>query len=152
MDNNMLLTFKNTFNYSDTGDNDTIEFLTKADYTEKNDKQYIRFTYPEAYTLGKPIKATLKVEKDKVTLLKYGKECSQYIFEQGKQHMGHYETEFGTMSVGIFSDRVSVKLDENGGDINLGYRIYFNDVATHQTNLSINLKKQKGDNWHEKLY
>ena len=63
------------------------------------------------------------------------------IFEKDKEHKGHYETDYGSLSVGIFSDDVCVKLDENGGDINLKYRIYFNDLVTHSTDLSINLKR-----------
>lgn len=140
MKNNTLLTFKSTAKYTDTGENDTIEFLTNANLTQKNGKYYVSFNYPEAYG-DHSAKATLKIEDSKVTLLKFGESCTQFIFEQGKHHKGHYETQFGSLSVGIFSDTVSVNMDGSGGDINLDYRIYFNDLATNYTNLSINLKK-----------
>lgn len=141
MENNSVLTFKSKSKYIESNEEDSIEFLTNAKLTKKNDKYYVMFNYPDEYVTANQSKATLKIEKDKVTLLKYGKSCSQYIFEQGQQHNGQYELGFGTLSVGIFSDNVSVDVNENGGDINLNYRIYFNDLVTHSTNLSINLKK-----------
>lgn len=141
MENNSLLTFKSKSKYAETNEVDAVEFLTNASLTRKNDKFYVMFNYPEEYATQNQSKATLKIEKNKVTLLKYGQNCTQFIFEQGQQHIGHYETDFGTLSLGIFSDNVSVDINENGGDINLDYRIYFNDLATHSTNLSINLKK-----------
>lgn len=140
MENNTLLTFKSKAYYNDTKEEDTIEFLTNANLTKKNDKYYVVFNYPESYDVHHS-KATLKIENDKVTLLKYGTNCSQFIFEQGQQHKGHYETDFGSLSVGIFSENVSVDLNDEGGDIDLKYTIYFNDLATHHTNLSINLKR-----------
>ena len=141
MENNSVLTFKSTAKYAETHEEDTIEFLTNANLTKKNNKYYVIFNYPEEYVTANQTKATLKIENDKVTLLKYGVHCTQFIFEQGQQHNGHYETDFGSLSVGIFADNVSVDIDDNGGDINLDYRIYFNDLVTHRTNLSINLKK-----------
>ncbi len=140
MENNTLLTFKSTAKYNDTNEKDTIEFLTNANLTQKNGKYYVSFRYPESYG-DEGDKATLKIEDNKVTLLKYGESCTQFIFEQGKQHNGHYETQFGSLSVGIFSENVSVSMDDLGGDIKLDYSIYFNDLATNHTNLSINLKK-----------
>ena len=138
MEHNSVLTFRSTSTYTDSGENDKIEFITNASLTEKSNKFYASFNYPDEYN---NVKATLKIEDGKVTLLKYGPSCTQYIFEKGKQHKGHYETDFGSLSVGIFSDDVNINLDENGGDINLKYRIYFNDLVTHSTDLSINLKR-----------
>lgn len=140
MENNSVLTFKSKAFYTESNEEDTIEFLTNANLTKKNDKYYIMFNYPENFDPNTS-KATLKIENEKVTLLKYGKNCTQFIFEQGEQHKGHYETDYGSLSVGIFSDSVKVDLNDDGGDINLDYTIYFNDLATHRTNLSINLKK-----------
>lgn len=141
MENNSVLTFKSTAKYTETNEKETIEFLTNANLTKKNDKYYIMFNYPDEYVTANQAKATLKIESDKVTLLKYGERCTQFIFEQGHQHKGHYETDFGSLSVGIFTDNISVDMNDSGGDINLDYRIYFNDLVTHSTNLSINLKK-----------
>jgi len=138
MEHNSVLTFKSMSKYTDNNEDDKIEFITNANLIKKNDKFYASFNYPDEFN---NVKATLKIENEKVTLLKYGQSCTQYIFEKGRQHKGHYETDFGSLSVGIFSDDVSVKLDENGGDIDLKYRIYFNDLVTHSTNLSINLKR-----------
>ena len=140
MENNSVLTFKSKAFYNESQEEDTIEFLTNANLTKKNDKYYIMFNYPENFDANTS-RATLKIENQKVTLLKYGKSCTQFIFEQGHEHKGHYETDFGSLSVGIFSDNVTVDLNDDGGDINLDYTIYFNDLATHRTNLSINLKK-----------
>ena len=74
MEHNSVLTFKSVSNYKDSLENDKIEFITNANLTEKNNKYYATFYYPDEFN---NVKATLKIENNKVTLLKYGPSCTQ---------------------------------------------------------------------------
>ena len=138
----MLLTFKSSFIHS-TDENDKIEFVTPAEFLRKNDKYYITFDDIKESSNDKT-KSTLKVENDKITLLRYGANSTQFIFEQGKKHTGQYETEYGAFSVGIFSDSVSININDDGGNLDVSYGIYFEDEISHYNKLSINLHEMRG--------
>jgi len=134
---NMLLTFKSSMLIDGESDN-KIEFVTPAELTMKNNKYYITFE-----DLGDedeaPAKSTLKIDEDKVTLLRYGLTSSQMIFEQGKKHTGNYQTPYGNVSLGVFSDMLNIEINEQGGNLDVSYGIYFEDMISHYNKLSINL-------------
>lgn len=137
---NMLLTFSSiTEDLQDEKDN--IEFVTPAELTMKNNKYYITFDELQNFQDSIKTKTTLKIENEKVTLLRYGSNSTQFIFEQGKKHNGHYETPYGAFTVGIFSDNLSVNINENGGNLSVSYGIYFNDLISHHSKILINLKE-----------
>ena len=84
----------------------------------------------------------LKIEDEKVTLLRYGQNNTQFIFEQGKKHTGQYETPYGAFSVGVFADRLSVDISDCGGNLDVSYGVYLNDLISQYNELSICLKEQ----------
>jgi uncharacterized beta-barrel protein YwiB (DUF1934 family) len=135
----MLLTFKSSV-VAPFEESDNIEFITPAQFVKKNGKYYITFEDLKEYG-NEATKSTLKVEDEKVTLLRYGGNNTQFIFEQGKKHTGHYETPFGGFSVGVFSDSLDVNLHDNGGNMDVSYGIYFEDMISHYNKLSINLRE-----------
>jgi len=136
---NMLLTFKSDI-LTDEDENNAIEFVTPAELTVKNNKYYITFEDLGDDTEA-PAKSTLKIDADKVTLLRYGITSSQMIFEQGKKHTSNYQTPYGNISLGVFSDMLSIDINENGGNLNVSYGIYFEDMISHYTKLSIKLNE-----------
>ncbi len=138
---NMLLTFCSSMkNLED--EKDKIEFITRAEFTTQNNKYYVTFCDTEALGNETPSKTTLKIEKEKVTLLRYGASNTQFIFEQGKKHTGQYETPYGAFSVGVFADRLHVDMTEHGGTLEVSYGIYLNDLISQYNELSIALKEQ----------
>jgi uncharacterized beta-barrel protein YwiB (DUF1934 family) len=140
MTKNMLLTFSSVTEDLEE-EKDKIEFVTPAELTIKNNKYYITFDELQNFLSPEKTKTTLKIEDAKVTLLRYGFNSTQFIFEQGKKHNGHYETPYGAFTVGIFSDNLSVNINENGGDLSVSYGIYLNDLISHHSKISINLKE-----------
>lgn len=139
---NMLLTFSSTT--EDTqNEKDKIEFVTPAELTMKNNKYYITFDELQTFQDSEKTRTTLKIEADKITLLRYGMNSTQFIFEQGKKHNGHYETPYGAFTVGVFSDNLTCNINENGGDLSVSYGIYFNDLISHHSKIAINLKETK---------
>ena len=60
---------------------------------------------------------TLKVQGGKVTMLRFGENNTQLIFEKGQRHLCCYETMYGALTVGVWADDVSVRLDDSGGEV-----------------------------------
>ncbi len=138
MGKNILLTFKSDINNEETG-KDTIEFMTTADFVKKNNKYYVTFSDMESFETDNT-KTTLKIEQDKITLLRFGSNNAQFIFEQGQEYKSHYETPYGAFSMAVFSEQVMIDINDDGGDLAVLYDIYLNGLKTQTNNLKINLK------------
>lgn len=138
---NMLLTFRSNMT-SPEEEKDHIEFMTRAEFIKQNNKYYVTFCDTEAIGEESMSKTTLKIEKEKVTLLRYGASNTQFIFEQGKKHTGQYETPYGAFSVGVFADQLNVDITENGGSLDVSYGVYLNDLISQYNELYIDLKEQ----------
>ncbi|NLD48810.1 MAG: DUF1934 domain-containing protein, partial [Clostridiaceae bacterium] len=66
---------------------------------------------------------TLKISKGIVTLMRFGSVNSQFIFEQGQKHMSYYDTRYGTFTIQVFTNIVSIDVDDKGGEIRVDYRL-----------------------------
>lgn len=107
---------------SDGDEREEIELVTKGKFYKKGGKYYV--TYKETEVTGlEGTTTTLKIEKDKVTLLRYGQNNSQLIFEKGQHHLCCYETDFGSFLIGVRSSKVDINLDDSGGHVLAEYTI-----------------------------
>lgn len=139
MNKNMVLTFKSEIANTETG-RDKIEFVTVADFVKKNNKYYVTFSDLDEFET-KSTKTTLKIENDKVTMLRFGENNSQLIFKEGNKYDSHYETAYGAFSLSVMPDNVNIDIDDNGGNLCLSYDVYFNGLKTQRNDLEINLKE-----------
>lgn len=109
-------------NQDNDGDKDSIEFITEGSLYKKNDDYYI--TYKESELTGmEGTTTTIKVQGKKVTLIRFGTNNTQLIFEKGRHHMCCYDTLYGAITVGVWTNLVTVEIDENGGEIFADYSI-----------------------------
>ena len=139
MEKNMVLTFKSEIDNEETG-RDKVEFVTVADFVKKNNKYYVTFTDLDEFETNN-IKTTLKIEKDTVTMLRFGEKSSQLVFKEGSKYDSHYETPYGAFSLSVMSNDVTIDIDDNGGNLSLSYDMYFNGLKTQRNDLEINLKE-----------
>ena len=82
--------------------------------------------YKETETTGyEGCTTTVKVAEDarKVSMLRFGKQSSQLIIEKGTRHLCHYETGYGSISLGVAADVIEQRLDENGGRLKFSYTL-----------------------------
>lgn len=120
MKKDVVISFKGT--QSDGYDKDTVELVTEGKYYKKGDNYYI--TYKETELTGmEGTTTTLKVEENKITLMRFGSNNTQLIFEKGQNHICCYETEFGSFSVGVRSKNVDIDVSDIGGKISAEYQI-----------------------------
>ena len=106
------------------GDTDTVELMTRGSLVHKDGAYYI--VYKETETTGyEGCTTTVKVAEDarKVSMLRFGKQSSQLIIEKGTRHLCHYETGYGSISLGVAADVIEQRLDENGGRLKFSYTL-----------------------------
>lgn len=141
MKKDVLITLKGIHQLED---NEPIEVITEGQYYEKNGKYYI--SYKESEVTGfSGITTTLKVEGEKVTLMRFGDRNTQMIFEKGQKHLCCYETEYGNFTVGVSSNKVNVELNESGGKIDADYNLEFNNTDGGRNKFFMEFKEITND-------
>ncbi|MDD6308906.1 MAG: DUF1934 domain-containing protein [Clostridia bacterium] len=114
------------------------KLVTEGKYYKKGDKHYLSYKETEATGFGATT-TMLKIEKDAVSVTRYGQINSHMIFKNGERHTGHYETPFGSFTIGVVSDAVRVEMEEGKGLIDIHYMLEIdnNTRAEHQLSLHV---------------
>ncbi|NLL69497.1 MAG: DUF1934 domain-containing protein [Epulopiscium sp.] len=115
-----------------------IEMVIPGYYYQKQNKFYI--IYKESELTGmKDTTTTIKVERDKVSILRFGKNNSSMIFERGKKHTSHYHTVHGEFMISMLTKDMKVNLDQEGGQVYVKYALEVDHMAigSHSFHVSI---------------
>ena len=127
--------------YRQAEGDDTIELLTTGSYYKRNGHYYI--AYEESEVTGfEGSRTVLKVEDSRVTLTRSGRTHSQLIVEQGVRHQCHYDTGYGSMTIGVCGDRVESGLDDHGGVLEFDYSLDLNTSLTNENSIYISVREQ----------
>lgn len=110
-----------------------VELMTRGDLVLRNGSYYI--TYQETETTGYDgCTTTLKIAADgsRVSMLRFGKAAgagTQLLIEKGKRNLCHYETGYGSMTLGVTADEILCELTEDGGTVRFAYLL---DAGTNE--------------------
>lgn len=128
MNKNVIINVKSTQTDIDN-DASTLELITEGKYYQKGSNYYI--SYKESEVTGMlGTTTTLKVEDGVVTLMRFGKVNSQFVFQKGQKHISAYETEYGNFTIGVYANNVDININDAGGEIRVGYRIEIDNQST----------------------
>ncbi len=101
---------------------DEIELVTEGTLEYRDGGWDICYEESELTGLA-GVTTTFRVEPDKVILNRTGKLHSQMVFQEGVSHESLYQMDFGALMITVCATRIIAMLDENGGMIDLVYRI-----------------------------
>ena len=125
------------------GEKDSIEVTTTGSYIQKNGHSYIGY---KEYDKDNPEISSnnlIKVENEnKVIIMRNEGKQTRLIIEKGKRHQCHYRTIMGELMIGVYSDTINVKLDEQGGTLHAKYTLDFNSSFASENEFYIEIKKQ----------
>ena len=94
-----------------------VELMTRGSLVLKGGSYYV--TYRETETTGyEGCTTTLKIAADgsRVAMLRFGKGGGA-----GRRNLCHYETGFGSMTLGVTADEIDCQLTEKGGTARFAY-------------------------------
>lgn len=133
-----------TFHGSQTVDGHTerYELATEGSFLQRNGKYYV--TYPGSEITGyKDTTTTMKIKEGFISMIRFGKDGqnTQLVFAEDKDYHGAYYTPFGKLSVGVTTKKMSVDVDQNGGEVQLDYFISMNDTRAVHNTLRVNIRK-----------
>ena len=110
-------------------DRDHIELMTRGNLVKKGESFYI--TYKETQTIGfEGCTTTIKIAEDgsRVALLRFGRANSQLLIERERRNLCHYETEVGSLTLGVTGDGIDCNLTEKGGSAVFSYLLDADDA------------------------
>ena len=119
---------------------DIIELITEG--TLENRENGWDIQYEESDLTGLEGVTTLfRVEEDKISLSRRGKLHSHMVFQKGIPHDSLYQMEFGALMITVCATDISVRLDENGGVIDLVYSIEIEQNTAGSVDYHLEIRK-----------
>ena len=127
-----------------TEEDDLIEIMTYGSFLKKGDTYYI--TYKETQTIGfEGCTTTIKIAADgsRVAMLRFGQASAQIIIERDRRNICYYETEVGSLTLGVTGDGIECNLTEKGGTAKFSYLLDADDPISviNRTTLEISVQK-----------
>lgn len=125
-----------------TQDDDTndVELFTEGQF-EKNGDKYI-LIYKESEMTGfEGTTTTVEIENERVSIIRSGNVSNQMIFLKGKKTTSYYNTQFGSLVIGVMADKMDVDITDEGGKIDISYILDINEEFIGQNNVHIDIKK-----------
>lgn len=111
-------------------DNDkinNISFTTPCRFYKQNGKFYIHYReYNDNYSKKEFFYSTLTVCNDEVILTRIGKTNTELVFQNRTRHQCCYNTEFGNITLGIYTNDIFSNLTKSGGILKINYSIDVN--------------------------
>ena len=141
MDDRFLITVIGTQTID--GESESIEISTEGSYAREGRK--VTVCYPEFSEEDPNIRteASVVLEGDTLIIERHGDiGSSRLILERGRRHQCVYETPFGAMFIGVFTDKLTGTLDEHGGEIYASYQLDFNAGAVSTNEIRITVRKK----------
>jgi uncharacterized beta-barrel protein YwiB (DUF1934 family) len=117
-----------------------MSFITEGKLTKENDEYTV--SYEESQITGLDgTTTTLKVKKDSVTLIRHGNVDAMMLFEVGKTHLTDYDTQYGSIMMGITAKKLAVDLGDAGGEIKVDYILEYNRVYGGKNSLNVTVSE-----------
>ena len=121
-------------------DTNDVELFTEGQF-EKNGDKYI-LVYKESEMTGfEGTTTTVEIENERVCIIRAGGVSNQMLFLKGKKTTSYYNTQFGSLVIGVMADKMDVNVNDDGGLIDINYIIEINEEFIGQNNVHIDIKK-----------
>lgn len=121
------------------GQGESIETVTPGTFYRKEGAYYV--VYDETEISGmKGTTTTIKIEEDKVSIIRFGTTSSRMNFRAGFKDVNLYRTPYGITEFCINPETVNINMGEDGGEIQLVYELEDSGNKTSVNQLSIDVK------------
>lgn len=144
MDDNVILSIRGTQRGAGEQESSVVELVTLG--TLQRDEKGVTISYKETELTGMEGTTTkVRIEDGpKVTLLREGAINTQLIFEMGQWYLALYETPYGSLSVGVQTQRLKNTVSETGGDLEIDYNIEVNNLHAGKNLFRLNVRQNPG--------
>ena len=139
MKKDVIITIRGLQTFEDAGD-DSVELVTNGRFYNKGGSYYVSYKESELTGLGNTT-TTVKIEKDKVTVIRFGDLESHMIFEEGQKHISYYDMGFGGLTVGVSTRSIDKNLTDAGGNMRIDYAMEINNSVAGESALCMDIRE-----------
>ena len=137
---NVVLTIRGRQLYDDQ-EPEVVELVTEGTLEKLEDGWNI--SYEESALTGlEGVKTSFMLQPGKITLSRTGRLQSQMVFQVGVLHESLYRMEFGAMMIGVCAVDLDYHMSEDGGTVELAYRIEIEHSAGGIVEYFLEVKKK----------
>lgn len=122
-------------------DPDVIELVTEGELKARDGGWDLRYEESDLTGLS-GVTTTFRIEGEKIILSRTGKLNSQMIFQEGVAHDSLYQVEFGALMITVCATKVAYDLTEEGGTVDLSYKIELEKSAAGQIDYHLQIRKK----------
>lgn len=116
-----------------------VALCTTGTYTERGEARFIAYKEYEEENPRVSHTTVLKIEPGKVTMMRPGS-ATRLILEEGQRNLCVYDTGYGTMSVGVFTSKLSHSLQQHGGKLTVRYTLDIDSNLSSCNELEVHVK------------
>lgn len=147
MKKNVVISLMGVQRYDETPP-DVIELVTQGQLHEEDG--VLVLSYEESELTGlEGTRTTLRIEGERVVMLREGELNTQMIFEEGQRHLSLYETPYGTMSIGVRTWSLFVEMDGSGGELEMDYAVEVEHSIAGRNTFRIEVREVSGKKGRE---
>lgn len=140
MDEKYIISIKGLQSYDNEDENTDISLTTEAGF-EKQDGVYF-IDYEESEITGlEGTKTSIEIGSNYVSLLRNGAVNTQMLFMKDRKTSSYYNTPYGDLMIGIYTDNLDIDVDGNGGKVNVDYYLDINNSKTSKNNFEIEIRR-----------
>lgn len=117
-----------------------VELFTEGKFKKDGEKYILKYTESEMTGFDNTT-TTVEIENEKVSIIRNGNVNSQMIFIKDKKTTSYYNTQFGSLIIGVMADKLDVDINDDGGKIDINYIIDINEEYIGQNSVLIDIKR-----------
>ena len=138
---NVVLSIRGRQLYEDQ-EPEVVELVTEGTLERLDDGWNI--SYEESALTGlEGVKTNFRLQPGKITLSRSGRLQSEMVFQVGVLHESLYRMEFGAMLIGVCAVDMDYHMNDEGGTVELAYRIDIEHSAGGIVEYFLDVKKKK---------
>ena len=123
------------------GEQEAVELTVRGDYYRKNGNHYL--LYQETEDGGEKSRSRIRISPGSMDIKKSG---AHLIFEKDRKHVSGYMTPAGELTVGILTEKLEMREDEDQLETDLEYSLEINGSHVSDCRIRVSarsLKQQK---------
>jgi len=144
MSKKCIISIKGLQTYIDGSDNTDIELLTEGVFYKADGVYFCEYKESEITGLG-GTDTTIEIGDNYVSLERSGAVNSQMLFMEGRKTSSVYNIQFGELLIDIYTEKLDIRIDEHGGELNVDYILDINNATTGKNKFEITIKEDNSD-------
>lgn len=128
------------------GQSEKTEFTTTGKYKNSGKNKVIEYREYDNSAVKYGSIASLNVCDGKiVTLTRDDVDEASMVLEKGKRHLCNYNTMIGSITLGVFTNKLTSSLGDDGGTLDVEYSLDLNCDISSEHKLTVNVRKKTED-------